>query len=295
MTLSFENNLHRITHPLTGRLFRATPKASVHSVFTPQRYGIGTERTDAVVRERIMRKSYRPRSRQASTNPHMLRRLFRTYDVDHSGGLDVDEFLCLLGDIGVQGVSEEDCRVVFQQYDTNGDGTVSYKEWCDLHCRHFTSDVKHAMLDLPSLRLDVRHAQMTETEAMDDLRATFRSVLQKTPLGTLLPCVAEDDVKHRLLDAGIGLGNELALRTLLQQARCRHTNTNTTNTNPSNIISLDGLEAFVARTPTRPRTVPASSASSGRHRRTRSSYYEENTGQQHSHAGGVPTRRLHKI
>jgi hypothetical protein len=210
----------RITHPLTGRPFVTARAASAHAAFVPR--GVGVDRTGAIVRETLLRKSYRPRSRQASTNPHMLRRLFRTYDADDSGGLDVDEFLRMLRDVGVQAVSEDDCRQVFRLYDTNGDGTISYDEWCAHHCRHFT-DETYAVLTVPSLRLDMRHASMTAEEAATDLRKQLRRAERSAALASLTRCppvVSEAFARGKLLDAGVGIGNEPALNTLLRGARC---------------------------------------------------------------------------
>jgi len=212
----------RITHPLTGRPFYIGRQTSIHSTFVPQHLGVGEHRTDEIIRDRLMRKSYRPRSRQASTNPHMLRRLFRMYDKDNSGDLDITEFLKLLKDIGIQAVSEEDCRTVFNQYDKNGDGTISYKEWCNIHCKHFT-DVTNNLLNVPSLRLDVKHSSMTNEEAMQDLCNTLCNVTEKVIcLETLLQCTTiadKSEVKQRLLDVGVGIGNEFALQNLLQQSK----------------------------------------------------------------------------
>lgn len=243
----------RIVHPLTGRRFRGAQAWSQHDVFVPPGRGVGAERTNAIIEDRLMRKSYRPRSRQASTNPHVLRSLFRLYDADKSGSLDVDEFIRMLRDVGVQAVSEADCRQVFRHYDTDRDGTISYDEWCAIHCQHFRDDSRTAnMLDLPSIRLDVKHAAMTEQESMAALRTELRRVLQTRSLESVMGCghgtehMDATAAKQRLMDARVGIGNELALLQLLRRECC---------SDGGGRVSLAALRAFVGSG--QPTTAPA--------------------------------------
>lgn len=249
---------HRaIVHPLTGRPFRCAPTRSVHTSFVKSESGVGHHRTAEIIRNALLRKSYRPRSRHASTNPHVLRRLFRTYDTDESGGLEFPEFCTLLHDIGVQAVSKTDCRLVFDAYDINGDGSISYDEWCDVLCRHFT-DVRGSVITVPSHRLDVRHASMTADEADADLRRELRRahaegslpvVRRSTTAGPPRPPAAAappasssrrrrmttttlDAAREQMMDAGVGIGNEAAIDALLD--RCCSQNDENGNGNDDN-------------------------------------------------------------
>ena len=111
-------------------------------------------------------------------------------------------------------MSEADCRQVFRHYDTDRDGAISYDEWCAIHCQHFRDDSRTAnMLDLPSIRLDVKHASMTEQESMAALRAELRRVLQTRSLESVLGGTEQLDAtaaKQRLMDARVAGHRERA-------------------------------------------------------------------------------------
>ena len=60
----------------------------------------------------------------------MLAREFRLFDADGSGEIDMDEFVKVLVGLNCRG-SDEDIDELFDRYDADCGGTITYKEFCD--------------------------------------------------------------------------------------------------------------------------------------------------------------------
>lgn len=81
--------------------------------------------------------------------PHSLRMAFRKFDQSGSDGdsaIDFGEFRVTLSKLGLDGVAEADARVLFNRFDNDGDGTISFSE--------FTSFVMRSSAEHNSLGLD---------------------------------------------------------------------------------------------------------------------------------------------
>ncbi len=218
-----ETSVTTLLNPMTGKYFSWKPNRN--PVFNGS-HDIGVDRLHRIVRDLLLKKSYRRGSIKASSSPNTLARLFKLYDADGSGALDQDEFYQMLSDLGVQGITRQDYQELFNLYDIDGDGTISYDEWSNAYCSHFTSEL--GLLDLPSTRLDIKHVGMSPTEALDDLRKDIQKVVEKNKLG-LLDLIGWsyfgtknprgltiDEIKQTLRGQfNIGIGNEAALDLLL--------------------------------------------------------------------------------
>ena len=56
-----------------------------------------------------------------------IQRVFKVMDDNNSGTLDIQEFWKALCDFRIQ-ISQEECRALFDKFDLNGDGEISYDE-----------------------------------------------------------------------------------------------------------------------------------------------------------------------
>jgi len=63
----------------------------------------------------------------SSTNEHLVDRLFKYFDKDKSGTIDLTEFLLSMAVI-LKGTKEQKLRICFSLYDENGDGKISKEE-----------------------------------------------------------------------------------------------------------------------------------------------------------------------
>ena len=214
-----------ILDPRSGRVYRwgVEKKPFVDSI-----YSIGTERMHRIVCDLLLRKSYRKRSSIASSNPTMLKLLFKKYDVDNSGSLDSVEFYNMLLDLGLQCISYNDYTKLFKLYDKDNDGSITYNEWCKVHCEHFSDDI--TILDLPSTRLDIKHSSMAPSEA---LKALSKEILYTIKIkninlsnlfinhydyrGYVKYMIAKSIFRNNLC---VGIGNEPALNLLLDKSIC---------------------------------------------------------------------------
>ena len=221
-----ENRKTKIINPITGKYYHW--KIEPETVFSGY-YNIGVERLHDIVRNLLLKKSYRRGSVMSGSSPNTLAKLFKLYDTDGSGSLDRDEFLQMLVDLGVQGITRKDYYDLFRLYDLDGDEAISYQEWAQAYCSHFSSD--SGLLDLPSTRLDIYHVNMSPNEAVTKVIGEIHRVLKKTNY-TLPQLVGWSyfgtkntdhmkisEVKKTLRGHfNIGIGNEPALDLLL--ARC---------------------------------------------------------------------------
>lgn len=56
-----------------------------------------------------------------------MQRVFRVMDDNNSGTLDIQEFWKALCDFRIA-MSQEECRALFDKFDINNDGEISYEE-----------------------------------------------------------------------------------------------------------------------------------------------------------------------
>ncbi|KAJ8600323.1 hypothetical protein CTAYLR_000633 [Chrysophaeum taylorii] len=81
-----------------------------------------------------------------------FRRLFRSYDTDNSGTVDLEELKAMFEDLG--GI-REDVEDVFRRVDKDGSGTVSFAEFCDLVYVQL-GGIFHYVMDVPRSKLLLR-------------------------------------------------------------------------------------------------------------------------------------------
>lgn len=70
-----------------------------------------------------------------NNNPEIIRLAFKRYDTDGNGTIEWDEFCALLDDLG-SSLSLQERTESFQQVDTNHTGLISFEEFCDWWTAH---------------------------------------------------------------------------------------------------------------------------------------------------------------
>jgi len=60
---------------------------------------------------------------------YVLRNIFRTFDVDKSGALTINEMAGLLAKLGVA-VSDKELVALMREMDTNKSGVIEFEEFC---------------------------------------------------------------------------------------------------------------------------------------------------------------------
>lgn len=103
---------------------------------------------------------------------------FKFYDVNSSGGVDVEEFRKAIERIGIVIPTEQDLRALFSIYDADGSGEIDYQEFgLQLYGRPLTSKGKagvehgHHLIDLLRKKLFARGAK-----GIIGLGRTFRNM-----------------------------------------------------------------------------------------------------------------------
>ena len=235
----------RLLNPITGKYFAW--KESIEPVFSGH-YNMGVERLHEIVRDLLLKKSYKRGSLKASSSPNTLARLFKLYDTDGSGNLDKEEFYQMLSDLGIQAITRTDYNNLFRKYDIDGDGTISYKEWAQAYCSHFTCE--EGVLDLPSTKLDIKHMRMDKKQALsilrkDIIRVLARNELSMEDLVTWSYLESKDLTKLSISEVKktlrghfhIGIGNEAALDLLLEYCKFNY-----------NLFCFDRFKQFMKTT-----------------------------------------------
>ena len=70
---------------------------------------------------------------QNNTDPEIMgRAMFRKYDEDGNGTLDVDEFVGAMRELGL-GTTEEDAQIIFGSFDHDGGGTIDIDEFMEAY------------------------------------------------------------------------------------------------------------------------------------------------------------------
>jgi Ca2+-binding EF-hand superfamily protein len=93
---------------------------------------IGTDKMDQIVRERLNRHTQRNKIGVASANTLKLK-IFRMYDTDRSGNIDLEEFTQMLLGLGIRNVHQKDVDDLFDRYVRQSDsGLLDYVRFSKL-------------------------------------------------------------------------------------------------------------------------------------------------------------------
>jgi Ca2+-binding EF-hand superfamily protein len=112
---------------------------------------MGWERLDKIVQEQLERRAVKYSSvgsKAGTSGTTLIRQVFKNYDKDNSGSIDLAEFTKMIRDWGVRGINQECVNDLFKHYDKDGDNTVDYHELAALFGQSF-SDEK-GIIDMPS-------------------------------------------------------------------------------------------------------------------------------------------------
>lgn len=65
-----------------------------------------------------------------------LREMFRFYDRNENGRIDVAELKSVMEQVSQGRVGDEDIRLMMQEADTNKNGTIEYPEFCEIMLKY---------------------------------------------------------------------------------------------------------------------------------------------------------------
>jgi len=196
-------------------------------------YRVDVPRLHRVVEAKLLQRSL-PKvggaGRYGVPSKAALRSLFRQFDADRNGTLDVDEFVQLcrgrpegaLGGLGLEDVCARDLRALFRELEAprpRGAG-LDIDAFCASLSAHFTDE--DGMIDLPSTKVKWEATMWTADEAVFHLKNDMWSRMDEfctTPLEVFEACKDPASgviTRQRLFNAlrghfNVGIGNAKAL------------------------------------------------------------------------------------
>jgi Ca2+-binding EF-hand superfamily protein len=191
------------------------------SIFNAQ--PIGLQRVKKIVEDKFAKHSHKKGYSKGGSSTQQLQMLFKLYDTDRSGDIDVEEFTAMLLDLGIRQIHQSDVDELFNFYDADGSGSLEYGEFADAFAQG-VSDEK-GIIDLPSEQESAGMKHKSEAERMHILQTDAWdkwNEYQMTPAKFAKMCDTEDDwAKTQLVTAvvtsklRIGLGNRFHLDQML--------------------------------------------------------------------------------
>lgn len=136
-------------------------------------------------------------------------RLFTLFDVDRSGVLDYEEFICGLA-LFCRGTQEEKLRVMFDMYDLAGDGAIHKKELSILLSHMPKETLEHSILARKIRSVSLDNSEDKEGKGKSETNTTKNSTSMEMDVGSIHAVEIEKLVEQAFKDCDLNHDGKLS-------------------------------------------------------------------------------------
>lgn len=149
--------------------------------------------------ERELKNKLALKSDGKSSEENLIIKAFKYFDLDNSGECSPDEFTKAVAKLGVTGFNEKQLAEIFNQYDTNKNGELDYKEFAAVLYGEDDEEVKTNNKETPQVS-DEAKEKLHNSKVMEKFRNTILSRGGGAIIGLARQFKIFDDNNSKTLD-----------------------------------------------------------------------------------------------
>ena len=149
--------------------------------------------------ERELKNKLALKSDGKSSEENLIIKAFKYFDLDNSGECSPDEFTKAVAKLGVTGFNEKQLGEIFNQYDSNKNGQLDYKEFAAVLYGEDDEEVKTNNKEAPEVSDEVKE-KLHNSKVMEKFRNTILSRGGGAIIGLARQFKIFDDNNSKTLD-----------------------------------------------------------------------------------------------